>query len=77
MVGFMVVPKISIDHRIRLIDQVQKLILSEFPEDQTPAVINNNMYAVKHTDCFLQHYDIVTYLDQLKYRIEHATKKNQ
>ena len=77
MVGFMVVPKISIDHRIRLIDQVQKLILSEFPEDQTPAVINHNMYAVKHTDCFLQHYDIVTYLDQLKYRIEHATKKNQ
>ena len=77
MVGFMVVPKISIDHRIRLIDEVQKMILSEFPEDQTPAVINHNMYAIKHTDCFLQHYDIVTYLDQLKYRMQHATKKNK
>lgn len=73
----MVVPKISIDHRIRLIDEVQKMILSEFPEDQTPAVINHNMYAIKHTDCFLQHYDIVTYLDQLKYRMQHATKKNK
>lgn len=77
MVGEMVVPEISINHRIRLIDEVQKLILSEFPEDQKPAVINHNMYAIKHTDCFLQHYDIVTYLDQLKYRMQHATKKNQ
>ena len=77
MVSLMVVPKISIDHRIRLIDQVQKLILSEFPDDQSPAVINHSMYSIKHTDYVLQHYDIVTYLDQLKYRIERATKKNK
>ena len=77
MVVFMVA-EISINHRIRLIDEVQKLILSEFPDEQTPAVINHNMYAIKHTDCFLQHYDIVTYLDQLKYRMERAkAKKNK
>lgn len=52
------------------IDAVMGLIVQEFDQD-SPAVINHSMYSIKHSDVQLQHYDIVTYLDQLKYRLQY------
>jgi|TARA_B100000085_G_C18081272_1_gene325134 hypothetical protein len=55
--------------KLKLIDEVMKIIIEEFDQESL-AVINHNIYSIKHTNYGLQHYDIVTYLDQLKHRIE-------
>ena len=55
--------------KLKLIDEVMKIIIDEFDQESL-AVINHNIYSIKHTNYSLQHYDIVTYLDQLKHRIK-------
>ena len=57
------------DRKCQIIGEVMKIIIDEF-DQESPAVINHNIYSIKHTNYSLQHYDIVTYLDQLKHRIK-------
>ena len=57
------------DRKSQIIGEVMKIIIEEFDQESL-AVINHNIYSIKHTNYGLQHYDIVTYLDQLKHRIK-------